>query len=330
MLIISKENIDQVITMTEAIDVSKEALLMYARGKVTVPNRLHVAIPKEDGTGLFMPSYAEELNALGIKIVSIFPKNNQIGKPAILSQMILMSGETGEVIAMIDGTYLTQLRTGALQGAATDVLANKNAKIGALIGTGAQAVKQLEAMLSVRQLDEVRVCAAHYEKTRAFVTKMQKEFAHFETNIIAVEHAADAINNADIITCITSSKTPLFDGLSVKKGAHINGLGSYTPDMQELPESLLQAANKIVFDSEEGAMAEAGDILIPLGRGTITKNALSGELGDVLSGKIKGRENVEDITVFKSVGTAVLDLVTAFEIYKKAMASNIGKKIELT
>ncbi len=329
MLILSKADIQKVFTMKEAIQSAKDALRMHSEGKSVVPLRVNIDIPKQQGHSLFMPAYVEELNATGIKIVSIFSKNPDKGLPVVLAQMILLDGQTGEVCAIIDGTYLTQLRTGALQGAATDILARKDAKIAALFGTGGQANTQLEALLTVRNLEEVRICGTNYERTRKFVAKMQNDFIQFNVNIIAVKESEDAIKNADIITAITNSNRPVFDGEKVKQGAHINGLGSYTPDMQELPESIIQSADKIIFDTKEGVLAEAGDFLIPMSRSVVTEKDFDGDLGEVIIGKIKGRENEKEITLFKSVGTAVLDLVTAFKIYKKALDLNIGTKVEI-
>ena len=156
---------------------------------------------------------------------------------------------------------------------------------------------------------------------------MQKKFAHYTTKIIAIKDSHPAINEADIITAITNSKTPVFDGKAVKPGAHINGMGAYTPAMQELPDSILQAADKILFDTKEGVLAEAGDFLIPLKQGIVREQDFTGELGEVILGKVKGRETDEEITLFKSVGTAVLDLVVAVKLYEKALQLNRGKKI---
>jgi ornithine cyclodeaminase len=329
MLILTKKDIQNIFTMQDAIQASKEALAMHSAGKTIAPLRMHMAIPQQNATGLFMPSYAEQLDAMGIKIVSIFPNNSQLNKSTVLASMILMSGQTGEVIAIIDGTYLTELRTGALAGAATDLLATKHAKIAALFGTGAQANKQLEALLTVRDLDEVRVCGTDYEKTQKFVAAMQTEFSKFKTKLIAVKDSNQAIHDADIITAVTNSKTPVFDGQCVKKGAHINSVGSYTPEMQELPESIIHPANKIYFDTHEGVFNEAGDFLIPLKNKTITENDFSGELGKVILGDLEGRSSDQQITVFKSVGAAILDLVTAFRIYEKAVELGVGVRVEM-
>ena len=329
MLILTREDIKKVFTMKDAIEADKEALRIYSAGKSVVPLRVNIDIPKEQGQSLFMPAYVEELDATGIKIVSVFPKNIEKGKPSVPAKMILLDGKTGEVTAIMDGTYLTQLRTGAVQGAATDILSRKDAKIAVLFGTGGQAATQLEAMICVRDLEEVRVFDINNERAKEFVEEMKKELSQYNTKIVAVEEAAEAIKDADIITAVTTSRRPVFDGSLVKKGAHVNGVGAYTPEMQELDETIVKNADKVYFDTEEGVLAEAGDFIIPMEKGIVSKEDFKGELGQVILGEISGREDDEEITLFKTVGVAVLDVVTAYNIYNKAIENNIGQNVEL-
>lgn len=329
MLILTKQHIEQVFTMKDAIEADKEALRLYTEGKCEVPLRVNIDIPKQQGQSLFMPAYVEGLDATGVKIVSVFPNNIKQGKPSVPAQMILLDGKTGEVCAIMDGTYLTQLRTGAVQGAATDILARADSKIAVLFGTGGQASAQLEAMLNVRDLEEVRVFDLDYERAKSFAAQMQQQFASFKTRIVAVEDGDAAIVDADIITAVTTSKRPVFNGNLVKKGTHINGVGAYTPQMQELPEIIVQRADKVVFDTTEGVLAEAGDVIIPMDKGIVSKQDFTGELGQVILGQAKGRENDEEITLFKTVGTAVLDVVTAQLIYEKAMKHGVGQQVEI-
>ncbi|MBU3207423.1 ornithine cyclodeaminase family protein [Clostridium algidicarnis] len=329
MLILTKEDIKKVFTMEDAIEADKEALKIYSKGESIVPLRVNIDIPKYEGQSLFMPAYVEGIDATGIKIVSVFPKNIEIGKPSIPAQMILLDGKTGEVTAIMDGTYLTQLRTGAVQGAATDILATKNAKIAVLFGTGGQAPSQLEAMICVRDLDEVRIFDINESRAEEFVEDMKVKLAKYNTRIIAVKDGNEAIKDADIITTVTTSKRPVFNGSLVKKGAHVNGIGAYTPKMQELDEVLIKKSDKIYFDTKEGVLAEAGDFIIPMEKGIISNKDFEGELGQVISGEILGRESDDEITLFKTVGIGVLDLVTAYRIYEKAIKNNVGTNIEI-
>ncbi len=329
VLVLTREDIKRVFSMKDAIDAAKEALVIYSEGKSEVPLRIKLDIPKHDGQSLFMPAYIEDLDAVGIKIISIFPRNSQLGKPSAPAQMALLDGRTGEVIAIINGTYLTQLRTGAVQGAATEVLARKDAKIAALIGTGGQAATQLEAMLCVRDLKEVRVVGRDFEKTKAFAREMQRQLAVYNAYIIPVERSEQAVDGADIITTVTTSRVPTFDGELVKEGAHVNGIGTYTPDARELDEAIIKRADGIFFDTKEGVLAEAGDFIIPMQRGIISEKDFDGELGQVIIGEIPGRKSDSDITLFKCVGMAILDLVAAHRVYEKAVEKGIGQQLEI-
>lgn len=330
MLILTKENIEEVYTMEDAIEADKEALVLAFQGKSEVPLRINIDIDKENGQSLYMPAYISgDPSALGVKIISIYPDNVKKDLPASPSTMIMVNEENGMVEAAINGTYLTQLRTGAVQGAATDLLARKDAKIAALIGTGGQAVTQLEAMLTVRDLNEVRVMDLDKERAKKFAIDMQAKFKKFNGKIIAVDKAERAVKDADIITTVTTSPQATFPHEAVKKGAHVNGVGAFTPEMHEIPGELLARADKIVFDTMEGVLAEAGDIITPLKEKIITKEDFDGVLAELVLDKIKGRENDEEITVFKTVGTAVLDLVIGAKILKKAKDLNVGQKVNL-
>lgn len=330
MLVLTKEDIESVFSMTDAIEADKEALCLFSEGKSTVPLRTNIDIPEQNGQSLYMPAYASGENpSLGVKIISIYPDNIKEDLPTSPSTMVMVNSETGIVEAVLNGTYLTQLRTGAVQGAATDLLARKDAKIAALIGTGGQAITQLEAMLTVRSLDEVRIMDIDKERAQNFVKEMTEKFSNFGTKLIAVDDAADAVKDADVITSVTTSTQATFPGKLVKDGAHINGVGAYTPEMHEIPSDLLARADKVIFDTTEGVLAEAGDIMTPLEEGLVDKSHFQGNLGDLILGKITGRENEEEITVFKTVGTAVLDVVTARQILMKAKEASVGKEIDL-
>lgn len=326
MLLLTRQDIQQIFTMADALHAVKQALCIYSEGKSVVPLRVNLSAPNYEGQTLFMPGYIESLDSMGVKIVSVFPHNRDKGIPAVPATMVLLDGTSGEVCCILDGTYLTQLRTGATAGAATDLLARKDAQIGALIGTGGQAVTQLEAMLEVRELKEVRIFSRNREHTQNFAAQMQTKFTKFPTLLRGVESSEEAIRDADIITAVTTSCQPVFDGSLVKAGAHINGVGSYLPKMQELDEVILQRAAKIFFDSQEAVLTESGDFIIPLSQGTMTMDKFTGEIGMVISNTLPGREDHAEITLFKSVGMAVLDIVTAHQIYLKALSLGIGQK----
>ncbi|MHC6178807.1 ornithine cyclodeaminase family protein [Clostridium sp. JNZ X4-2] len=329
MLLLNKSDIKKVFNMKEAVDAAKEALYTFSEGKSVVPLRTNIDVPKYEGQSLFMPAYVEGLHSVGIKIVSVFPKNIEKGIPSVPAKMILLDGRTGDVICIMDGTYLTQLRTGATSGAATDILSRKDAKNGALFGTGGQAASQLEAMLTVRELDTVKVFDIDKKRAEVFAERMSKELNRFSAKIIAAESSDDAVKDADIITTVTTSKEAVFNGRLVKKGSHINGVGSYTPVMEELDEYIVQNADKIYMDSKSAVLSESGDFIIPIKKGLIDESKINGELGEVISKKIEGRTSEDDITIYETVGIAVMDVVTAYKIYEKALKAKIGINVEL-
>lgn len=327
MLLLSETDIVNHFSMNEAIDATKQALKTYSEGQAIVPLRTNVSVAPHHGQSLFMPAYVgNDVDAFGMKIVSVYPDNVAKNLPSVPATVIVLNPTTGIVDAVMDGTYLTQLRTGAVQGAATELLARKDAEIGALIGTGGQAASQLEAMLTVRDLKEVRVFSRNIERAEAFAKKMAERF---DCKIFATKTCQECVENADIITTVTTSNLPTFKAEWIKPGAHINGMGSYTPDMQEMPKEILQKADAIVFDTTDGVLEEAGDFLIPLKEGSINKDNFNGELGQLILGEISGRKSETDITVFKSVGSAVLDVVAGQAIVKKAKALGLGTEIPM-
>ena len=244
--------------------------------------------------------------------------------------MILLDEATGETCAMIDGTWLTRLRTGAVSGAATALLARSDAREGALFGTGGQAETQLEAMLTARpSIERVRVFDAVADRAAAFADRMGRHPAAAATEIVAAATADEAIADAEVVTTVTTSKTAVFDGAKLRAGAHVNAVGSYTPQMAELPAAALKRASKIYVDTRDGALRESGDFLIPFANGDISPDKVTGELGELVLGRVPGRENDDEITVFETVGTAALDLVTAKRIYAAALAAGVGTAVEM-
>ncbi|GFI48820.1 delta(1)-pyrroline-2-carboxylate reductase [Lachnospiraceae bacterium] len=284
----------------------------------------NIQAPKYDGCFLFMPAYIEAMDTASLKTVNIFPHNIDNGLPSSPAQVLLIDGKTGVVTAILDGTYITQLRTGASSGAAFDVLAKQSCRIGALIGTGGQAATQLEAMIAVRKLEEVRVYDLNYERTVEFVQRMQEELISYGTKITAVKSSDEAIDDADLLITVTPSSKPVFDGTKIKKGCTISCVGAYQHHMQEMDPAVLPRASKIYFDSQEAVLSESGDILIPLEQGIITEDDFTGDIGRVIKGELAGRENDDEIIVYETVGIGAQDLVTAKAVYENALKAGVG------
>ncbi|SHJ85721.1 ornithine cyclodeaminase [Dethiosulfatibacter aminovorans DSM 17477] len=324
MLLLNREDIKRVFSMEDAIESVKQSFVLYSDDKTENPLRTNIRTSKHDGTLLFMPTYAEDTDYASLKIINIYPKNMDKGIPTSFAQVVLIDARTGDIVAILDGTYVTQLRTGAASGACFDILGRKDAKVGALIGTGGQAATQLEAMLSVRKLDLVKVYDCSYERTKAFVDTMSKELKGYNTKIVACLSADEVVEDADFLITVTPSRKPVFDASKCKEGITVSCVGSYQPDMQEMDPQILARAGKIFTDSQSAVLEESGDIIIPMNEGVVSEKDLTGELGALLSGRVKGREDDEEIIVFKTVGIGIQDLMTAKAVYEKAIDKGIG------
>lgn len=324
MLLLSRADIKKVFSIQDAIEADKQAFTHVSEGKCDLPLRTNIQAPKYDGCFLFMPAYIEAMDTASLKTINIFPHNIDNGLPSSPAQVLLIDGKTGVVTAILDGTYITQLRTGASSGAAFDVLAKQSCRIGALIGTGGQAATQLEAMIAVRKLEEVRVYDLNYERTVEFAQRMQEELISYGTKITAVKSSDEAIDDADLLITVTPSSKPVFDGTKIKKGCTISCVGAYQHHMQEMDPAVLPRASKIYFDSQEAVLSESGDILIPLEQGIITEDDFTGDIGRVIKGELAGRENDDEIIVYETVGVGAQDLVTAKAVYENALKAGVG------
>lgn len=330
ILILREEDILKAVDIKDIIEADKEALKNYSDGGSDIPLRTVIDVDKDSSsTAIFMPGYIKDKNALGMKIIDIYPDNIEKGFVTSPSTMILIDKDNGFVKAILDGTILTRLRTGAVSGAATEVLSNEDARSFLLIGTGGQAGTQLEAVLAVRDIEEAYVFDVNYERAEVFAKEMNEKLKGYGAKILAINELDEVLGDVDIITTVTTSKKPVFDGNKVKKGVHVNSVGSYTPDMQETPPELLVRSGKIFTDTKEGVIEEAGDVIIPISEGKISKEKVAHELGDLLLGREVGRESKEEITWFKTVGFAGLDLVAGEKIYQLAKEKGIGTKIEM-
>ncbi len=301
----TREDIKNRISMPRAIEMMRSAFLQLSSGKAVAPVRTVIESRDHMGRVLFMPSYSAEFGLFGLKMVSVFHNNEAINLPAIQGKMLLMDGVNGTPLAVLDAEYLTALRTGAAAGLATELLARKDAEVMALFGTGVQAETQLEGVLAVRPIKELFVYAKTEKRAQAFCDAVRPRFS-----FVVLPGRPEDLKRADVISTATTSPSTLFEYDQLKPGVHINGIGSYKPTMQEIGASVITRCLLIV-DQREAALSEAGDIVIPIQQGLITKDHIHAELGEVISGFRKGRTDESQITVFKSVGNAVQDLAIA-------------------
>jgi ornithine cyclodeaminase len=314
--------------MPQAIDVVKQAFISLAQKKAILPLRTQVAVKEYEGITLFMPAYLPEIESLGAKIVSVFPQNVKNNMPTIHAMVIICDARTGQPSAIMDGTYLTALRTGAASGVATDLLARKEVKTAAIFGAGAQGRTQLEAICCVRDIEKILVYDKNLQSARFFSEEMQKRGKPIPSDIVAVASPEKAVSEADVICVATTSSIPVFEDKHLKSGVHINGVGSYTPEMQEIPEKTILRA-KVVVDPITASLEEAGDLIIPLKKGLIDESHIQGELGQVASDLLSIRESDADITFFKSVGLAIQDIAVANLALHNTAEIQLGIDLEL-
>ena len=323
-LILNRNDVISVLDMKDCMDAVENAFAELANGTAVLPLRTNIKPP--DGLCLYMPAYLPGSGALACKVVTVY-KNNPVkyNLPVVIGKVLLQDPETGDVICIMDGGYLTAVRTGAASGVATKYLAREGAgQVAGIFGTGVQAVMQLWAISEAREISKALVYDISEEAANKFVVDMTKKLG---IEIIKV-NTPDQVLEADIICAATSSATPIFDGSKVKPGTHINGIGSHTPNARELDSAIVKRS-KFIGDSEEACFSEAGDIMIPLQNGEIDKSHFYAELGEVITGKKKGRESLEEITLFKSNGLAIQDVATAKLIYDKAVIAGIGTEVEI-
>ena len=325
ILILSRADVRRLLPMRQAIEAMKRAFAQLSTGQANVPLRVPLQVNRHNGVTLFMPAYLAADDQMAIKIVSVFNDNPAQGLPLIHALVVVVDATTGAPAAVMDGTYLTALRTGAASGAATDLLARPDAHTTAIFGAGAQGRTQLEAVCAVRSIREAWVYDVAPQQAAAYADEMSR---YLSLPVRVAETPAEAVRQADVICTATTSSNPVFDDADVRPGTHINAVGAYTPQMQEVPaETVLRA--RVVIDQREASLAEAGDLLIPLQRGLMTQAHIYAELGELAAGRKPGRATLEEITLFKSVGVAVQDVAAASAVLEAARRLNLGTEVAL-
>ncbi len=325
-LLISRKNVEAVLSMDACIAAVEAAFGELARGNADMPQRAVIRVPEHKGLFLGMPAHiGGDDEVLGLKVVTVYPGNPAKGLPTIYGTLLLCDPTTGETVAIMDAGYLTAIRTGAASGAATKYLARKDSKVCTIFGAGGQARKQIEAVHVVRPLEKVYVLDVMEASREAFARDVAAELG---IEVEATEDAEAAVKAADIVVTASSSQDPVFDGEWLQPGTHINNIGSHSPDARELDTTTV-VRSKFVADLKEANLAEAGDILIPIKEGAVTEGHIYASLGEIITGAKPGRENDDEITVFKSCGLAIQDVSTARVVYEAAKAAGVGQNVEL-
>ncbi|MDM5196744.1 ornithine cyclodeaminase family protein [Fictibacillus enclensis] len=324
MIVINADDQKSLVHMNEVIEQAEVALREFSASRTITPIRSSLPFGGSQKTALVMPSVAEQLGTLGLKVVTVVPDNKKIGKKTINGVVMLFDFETGEPLALLEASYLTVIRTGALSGVATKYLSCQDSKTLSIIGTGEQAKGLLEAVLAVRDIEKIVLYNRTEEKAHEFAEQVTEKFnkhVHVYTN------PNEAVRVADIIVTATSSSEPVFSE-SLRPGVHVNAVGSFRPTMQELPSHVIFAADKVVVEARDAALEETGDLQIPIQEGNFSERGIYAELGELVSGERKGRESDQEITVFKSVGIAIADIVVAKYLYEKAIKHHAGTRIQ--
>jgi ornithine cyclodeaminase/alanine dehydrogenase-like protein (mu-crystallin family) len=307
--------------LDDLIERMQSALVQYSAGRCTQPVRTVLPVQQAHGFFGLMPACLPDLPALGCKLVTVYEGNRAAGLPSHLATIALLDPDTGEMLALLDGRYITEARTAAVSAVATRLLARDDPMKVAMIGSGVQARSHLDALNRIRILREVRAWSPDSDRLAAFVREMRPRV---NGTLVAAASAEDAVRGADIVVLVTSSTDPVVRGEWVAEGAHVCAVGACRPTWREMDTALV-ARSRLFVDSRAGALAEAGDIVIPIAEGAFGPDHIVAELGEVAAGTRPGRSSRQDVTLFKSLGMAVEDVAAAHLAYQRAVGRGLGR-----
>jgi ornithine cyclodeaminase len=329
VLVLNGEQVAQLMPMPECIKVMRDALAALARGEALVPLRTVMRVPGVSGFLGLMPGYISPLKgregALGLKAVSVFPGNASRGIDTHQGAVLLFEADTGRLSALLDGAAITAIRTAAVSGVASDVLARSDASELAVLGAGVQARTHIEAIAAVRPLRRVRIWSRNPEHAAALASELRRRFGFL---IEAAPSAEAAVREADLVATVTASPEPILKREWLKEGVHINAVGSSIPTSREIDTATMVAA-RLFVDRRESALAEAGDLLIAMREGAVTGDHVQAELGEVIIGKNPGRRSAGELTLFKSLGLAVEDVASAAYLVRRARETGTGQTVHM-
>jgi alanine dehydrogenase len=323
-LLLNKDQVVSVLDMKDCVEALDAAFIELAEGTAVLPLRNNISPPK--GLNLYMPAYLEKMNALACKVVSIYKDNpTEYSLPTVMGTVLLQDSITGQVVCIMDGGYLTAVRTGAVSGLATKYLARQDeGQVAGIYGAGIQAEMQVWGVVEAGNIASAVVYDVLPDAAAAFASKWSEKLGI----PIAVADTPDAILETDVICTATTSATPLFDGAAVKPGSHINGIGSHSPGARELDTEIIKRS-LLIADSREACLNEAGDVMIPISEGAITEDHIHADLAEIVAGTKEGRTSADQITLFKSNGLAIQDAATAKVAYDKAREMGIGTEVDI-
>jgi len=322
---LSGSEVEELISIRETIEAVEKAFRAKGLGKVQMPPKSYVSFDRYGGDFRVMPAYLEEMGAAGVKIVNVHPKNPTVyGLPTVMATILLLDPKTGAPLAIMDGTLITNLRTGAGGAVAAKYLARKDSKVVAMVGAGVQAKTQLLALNEVLKIEEVMVNDLSTKAAEKYVSELGMKL---DVDMRVIGKTKDAVEVADIVVTTTPSRKPIVLNDYVKEGTHINAIGADAPGKQELdPKILLRA--KVVVDDFEQAI-HGGEMNVPISKGIVSRENIYADLGEIITKKKPGRTSRDEITVFDSTGLAIQDIATDWIVYKKAKKLGKGREVKL-
>lgn len=322
ILWLNKNDVESLLDMTGTIAVVEEAFRQHGLGKVQMPPKLYLYFKKHNGDLRTMPAYLEEQDITGVKIVNVHPGNPAKNLPTVMALFVLNSTATGAPLAVMDGTYLTDMRTGASGGIAVKYLARKNAKTVGFVGTGNQARTQLMAINEVMDIEGVKAVSNSEKSVLAFRDEMEKRIG---CDVVAKKNVKD-VCDCDILVTTTPSRKPVVMSAWISQGTHINAIGADAAGKEELDPAILRRAKVVVDDISQAY--HSGEVNVPLSKGLIAADDICCEIGKVVAGMKKARTDDSDITVFDSTGLAIQDVACADMVYRKALEKGVGVRLK--
>ncbi len=320
--LLTEDHVKSLLPMADLVTAMESAVARFSAGEVLQPVRTVLSVGPTHAYFGLMPAFLTQPATLGAKLVTVFNGNHARGLPSHLATIVLLDPDTGSLIALMDGRYITEARTAAVSAVSARHLARPDASTLAIIGSGVQARSHLEAYAEVRALKDVRVWSPTAKSRERFVTDMA---GHVAVRLSATDTAEAAVRGADLIVLATSAPTPVIEQAWVDKGAHVVSVGACRPDQREMPPDLV-AGSRLFVDSRAAALVESGDVVLGIKEQRFTTTHIAGELGEVVLGRVPGRSNPDAITVFKSLGMAVEDVVTADLVLRRAIEIGAGSE----
>ncbi len=323
-LYLTQEEVKSVLDMGSTIEAVENGFRQMGEGNIEMPPRVYLHFEKYNGVLIAMPAYMPALDAAGLKVVTVHPDNpKKHDLPAVIARIILNDPSRGEPLAIMDGTYITALRTGAAGAVGIKYLSREDSKVAGICGLGVQGRSQLLGLMEVREVEMVKAFDILPAARKRFVDEMSGEVP---VDIKTVDSAAEAARGSDIVITCTPSPKPFITGEMLSPGTHVSAIGADTGAKRELETSVLTKADKLVVDFKPQAFV-VGDFAVPLKEGAIKEGDVYAELGEIVIGKKPGRQRDEEITLFKATGLAIQDVGTAHKVYQLARQKGIGKEI---